>query len=120
VRQNPIQRTVSLFICVCIALCTTVAHNIAQNRPDSFPSYPLDNHHISDDVYLREGRPAGWSVCLPLLIFPCTIKSRSSLLAPAHPGGPGKGGVKWLWLWCGSAFVDDFTTGPLNWLVKIQ
>jgi len=38
-----------------------------------------------------EWRPAGWSVCLPLLIFPCTIKSRSSLLAPAHPGGPGKG-----------------------------
>ena len=34
VRQNPIQRTVSLFICVCIALCTIVAHNIAQNRSD--------------------------------------------------------------------------------------
>ena len=55
VRQNPIQRTVSLFICVCIALCTIVAHNIAQNRPDSFPLYPPDNHHCSDDVYLREG-----------------------------------------------------------------
>ena len=38
-----------------------------------------------------EWRSAGWSVCLPLLIFPCTIKSRSSLLAPAHPVGPGKG-----------------------------
>jgi len=35
-----------------------------------------------------EWRPAGWSVCLSLLIFPCTIKPRSSLLAPAHPGGP--------------------------------
>ena len=45
VRQNPIQRTVSLFICVCIALCTIVAHNIAQNRPDSFPPYPPDDHH---------------------------------------------------------------------------
>ena len=33
---------------------------------------------------------------LPLLIFPCTIKSRSSFLAPAHPGGPGKRAVKWL------------------------
>ena len=54
VRQNPIQRTVSLFICVCIALCTIVAHNIAQNRPDSFPPYPPDNHHCSDDVYLRD------------------------------------------------------------------
>jgi len=44
-----------LFICVCIALCTIVAHNNAQNRPDNFPSYPPDNHHCSDDVYLREG-----------------------------------------------------------------
>ena len=35
-------------------------------------------------------------MCLPLLVFPCTIKSRSSLLAPAHPGGPGKRAVKWL------------------------
>jgi len=42
-------------MCVCIALCTIVAHNIAQNRPDSFPPYPPDNHHSSDDVYLREG-----------------------------------------------------------------
>jgi len=58
VRQNPIHRTVSLFICVRNALCTIVAHNIAQNRPDNFPSYPLDNHHCSDDVYLREGGPA--------------------------------------------------------------
>ena len=40
-----------------------------------------------------EWRPAGWSVCLPLLIFPCTIKSRSSLLALAHLGGPGKRAV---------------------------
>jgi len=29
------------------------------------------------------------------LMFPCTIKSRSSLLAPAHPGGPRKKAVKW-------------------------
>jgi len=29
-----------LFICVCIALCTTVVHNIAQSRADNFPSYP--------------------------------------------------------------------------------
>ena len=28
---------------------------IAQNRPDNFPPYPPDNHHSSDDVYLREG-----------------------------------------------------------------
>ena len=54
-RQNPIQRTVRSVHIVCIALCTIVAHNIAQNRPDSFPPYPQDNHHCSDDVYLREG-----------------------------------------------------------------
>ena len=47
-----------------------------------------------------EWHPAGWSVCLPLLISPCTIKSRSSLLALANPGGPGKRAVKRLW--CGS------------------
>jgi len=40
--------------------------------------------------------PAGWSVCMPL-IFPCTIKSRSAFLAPAHPGGPGNRAVKRLW-----------------------
>ena len=41
-----------------------------------------------------EWRPAGWSVCLPLLIFPCTMKSRGSLLAPAHPGGAGERAAK--------------------------
>jgi len=49
-----------------------------------------------------EWRPARWSVCLPLLISPCTVKSRSSLLTPAHPGGPGKKAVKWSWWWCGA------------------
>jgi len=48
-----------------------------------------------------------------LLIFPCIIKSRSSLLAPAHPGGPGKRAVKRLW--CGSldrphkSLLDEYT-----------
>jgi len=42
-----------------------------------------------------EWRPAGLSVCLPLLISLCTIKSRRKfLLAPAHPGGPGKRAIK--------------------------
>jgi len=55
VRQNPIQRTVrSVHVCA-LHCCTIVAHNIAQNRPDNFPSNPPDNHHHSDDVYLREG-----------------------------------------------------------------
>jgi len=57
VRQNQIQRTVtSVHMCVCSSLCTIVAHNIAHKRPDNFPSCPPDNHHCSDDVYLREGR----------------------------------------------------------------
>jgi len=43
--------------------------------------------HMGDDggghcLVLKEWRPAGWSVCLPLLIFPCTINSRSSFLPP--------------------------------------
>jgi len=37
-----------LFICVCSSLCTIVAHNTAQNRPDNFLSYLPDNHHCSD------------------------------------------------------------------------
>jgi len=36
-------------------LCTIVWHNTAQNRPDNFPFCPQDNHHCSDDVYLKEG-----------------------------------------------------------------
>jgi len=40
---------------VCIVLCRLIAHIVAQNRADNFPSYPPDNHHCSDDVYLREG-----------------------------------------------------------------
>ena len=46
-----------------------------------------------------EWRPAGWLVCLSLLIFPCTIKCRSSVLALADPGGAGKSAVKQLWCW---------------------
>jgi len=52
-----------------------------------------------------EWHPAGWSMCLPLSIFPCTINSRSSLLAPAYPGGPGKRAIKWLW--CGVFLITS-------------
>jgi len=41
VRQNPIQRTVSLFICVCIALCTIVAHNIGLTQRKNEKSFPV-------------------------------------------------------------------------------
>jgi len=53
VRQNPIQRTVSLFICVCIALCTIVAHNIAQNRPDNFFVSDIAIFVLKRDVKLQ-------------------------------------------------------------------
>jgi len=44
-------------------------------------------------------------VCMPLLIPPCTIKSKSSLLAPAQPGSPGKRAVKQLW-WLPIQFMN--------------
>ena len=66
-----------------------------------------------------EWRPAGWSMCLPLSIFPCTIKSRSSLLAPALPGSPGKRAVKRLW--CGGGggtlqALSDLKTNVVSFL----
>jgi len=38
VRQNKTQsrELLGLFMCVCTALCTTVEHNTAQNRPDNY------------------------------------------------------------------------------------
>jgi len=33
-------------------MCTIVAQNIEQNRPDNFSSYSPDNQHCSDDVYM--------------------------------------------------------------------
>jgi len=41
---------------VCVALCTTVAHNTARNKPDNFPSYPPDNHQSLLRLCLFEGR----------------------------------------------------------------
>ena len=47
-----------------------------------------------------DGVAPSWMVGVSVsVIFPCPIKSRSSLLAPAHPGGLGKSAVKRLW--CG-------------------
>jgi len=60
-----------------------------------------------------EWHPAGWSLCLPLLIFPCTIKSRSSLLAPAHPGGLGKRAIKRL-----CVCVLQYDEEPSHWVCK--
>ena len=58
-----------------------------------------------------ELRPAGWSVCLPVLIFPCIIKSRR-FLASAHPGGPRKMAVKQLW--CVVVALDEITLSQVN------
>jgi len=44
----------SVQMCVCIALCTSVAHNTVQNRPDNFLFYPTNNV-IAPMMYLREG-----------------------------------------------------------------
>ena len=55
-----------------------------------------------------EWHPVGWSVCLLLLIFPCTIKSSSSLLALAHPGGPGKRAIKRLYM-CVCVLWGEYT-----------
>jgi len=63
-----------------------------------------------------EWRPAGQSVYLPLLMFPCTIKSRSTLLAPAHLDDPGKRAVKQLWLWWWFTGSHDL----LQWAVSLQ
>ena len=39
-----------------------------------------------------DGVAPSWMVSVSASVnLPCTIKSRSSLLALAHPGGPGKG-----------------------------
>ena len=53
-RQTQYRELLGLFVCVhctvhncCAQYCT--------DRPDNFPSYPPDNHHCSDGVYLREG-----------------------------------------------------------------
>jgi len=84
VRQNPIQRTVrSVHMCVHCS-CTIVAHNIAQNRPDNFPSYPPDNHHCSDDVYLREGVQWKWKATQSLSATSAimTFARQNSLVYP--------------------------------------
>ena len=44
-----------------------------------------------------ELHPARWAMCLSLLIFLCTIKTRGSLVALAHRGGLGKRAIKRLW-----------------------
>ena len=61
-----------------------------------------------------EWRPVGWSVSQPLLIFPCTIKSRSSLLVPAHPV------VKRLWCVVVLGLVSSVPRREIGWEERLQ
>ena len=57
-------------------------------------------------------------MCLRLLIFPCTIKSRSSLLASAHTGGPGKKAIQWL---CVCVGEQDYGPEKIKfWHVRVM
>jgi len=67
-----------------------------------------------------EWRPAGLSVSLPLLIFPCTIKSRSFLLAPANPGGPGKRAVKMVVVWWWYVCPTYLKVSDSNYCIQIR
>jgi len=49
-------------------------------------------------------------VCLPLLISPCTIKCRSSLMASAHPGSPGKRAING----CGGVGLSVYLLATLH------
>jgi len=71
-------------------------HQPAKNGGDGGGGYWLIR---TDGVAPSQMVGVSASVNLPLLIFICTIKSRSSLLAPAHSGSPVKRAVKRLW--CG-------------------
>ena len=82
--QNPIQRPArSVHMCV-----HHTVHNVAQNRPDDFPSYPSDNHHCSNDVYLREGG-AGKSVNSATMT-PNNLQKLLFTDLPQLPSGPWK------------------------------
>ena len=73
-------------------------------RQEGHPAYKKWGDGGGGHYLVRmEWRPVGWSLCVPLLVFPCTVESRSSLLAPAHLGGTGKRDVKQLW--CGVVVV---------------
>jgi len=39
-------------VCVWLSVHTTVRHNTAQNSSNDFPSYPPDDHHSSDVVWI--------------------------------------------------------------------
>jgi len=67
----------------------TINNSLSLSLPAQ--NLPLPQIFPTTDSLPASGLTSRTSGLFPLLIFPCTIKSRSSVLAPAHPGGPGKG-----------------------------
>jgi len=95
---NTIEENSSIFSLIRDALVAFSALTLLVGRQEGYPTCKKWVDGGGGHWLVRmEWRPAGWSVCLPLLIFPCIIKPRSSLLAPAHLAGPGKRAVKRLW-----------------------
>jgi len=53
------------------------------------------------------------------VIFPCTIKTIGSLLAPTHPGGPRERAVKQLW-WCGVLWLRSTKAQDTGWRKRFE
>jgi len=83
-----------LFICVCSSLCTIVAHNTAQNRPDNYPSCSPDNHHRSD-TFLHLKHTQKWSA----------VKDIVFIAQRKHANNKYKR----------TAWIDTATTMPPHW-----
>jgi len=60
--KSKLKTTLIFKNCSYMYMYTTVVQNTAQNSSDSFPSYPPDSHHSSDDVC--QGRRTGLPVVL--------------------------------------------------------
>ena len=103
--RHRINKLLSGYLCCAIAVTSVLWHCWLGSRKGIRPVKNVGDGGGGHWLIQMEWRPAGWSMCLPLLISPCTIKSRSSLLAPGHPGGPGKRAIKRLW-WCDNMHVS--------------
>jgi len=105
-RYDDMVRTRNVSECSVLTLCLVLI--VLLTRVNSMGMGDGGGRHW---LVRTEWRPAGRSVCLPLLIFPCTIKSRSSLLAPAHSSSPGKRAEKPVVVWCGYCdFIRTFSS----------